>query len=89
MMPTSIGVFNSPSVGAIIRFNSWAKTYQFEIEVSQRVIPAKAGIQLQSSSYRSLQVGLKSSINFNFHSRFHFLSCFSLVIAPRMSPATS
>ena len=32
-------------------------------------------------SYRSFQFGFDSSINRNFHKRFHFLICFSRVIA--------
>ncbi len=40
-----------------------------------------AGSSQIRSSYKSFQFGLLDSINFNFHSLFHFLSCFSLEIA--------
>lgn len=39
--------------------------------------------------HKSAHVGLCSSINASFHARFHFLSCFSLVMALSMSSNSS
>src|SRR5262245_24267420 len=68
---------------------------------SATVIPAKAGIQTTSlgvfpmqhlqtiSDHKSLHAGLFFSINSTFHARFHFLSCFSRVIAFSILPCNS
>ncbi len=41
------------------------------------------------SLYKSLQCGFLSSINLSFHARFHFLICFSRVIATYISACNS
>ena len=41
------------------------------------------------SLYKSFQYGFLSSISFSFHARFHFLICFSRVIAAYISPCNS